>query len=42
MEMIVTDNNFSKYIKYDVKNAVKDTVEFQEQLIRDVQPKKRC
>ena len=29
VEMIVTDNNFSKETKYDVKNAVKDIVEFQ-------------
>ena len=40
MEMIVTDNNFSKDTKYDVKNAVKDIVEFQKHLIRDVQQKK--
>ena len=40
VEMIVTGNNFSKDFKYDVKNAVKDTVEFQKHLIRDVQQKK--
>ena len=28
--MIVTDNNFGKGTKYDVMNAVKDIVEFQE------------
>ena len=30
VEMIVTDNNFGKGTKYDVMNAVKDIVEFQE------------
>ena len=38
--MIGTDNNFSKDIKYHLKNAVKDIVEFQKHLIRDVQQKK--
>ena len=38
--MIVTDNNFSKHTKYDVKNAVNDIVEFQKHLIRYVQQKK--
>ena len=40
VEMIVTDNNFSKHTKYDVKNAVNDIVEFQKHLIRYVQQKK--
>ena len=40
MEMIVTDNNLDKGTKYDVKNAVKDIVEIQKHLIRDVQQKK--
>ena len=43
--MIVTDNNFGKDTKYDLKNAVKDKVEFQKYLIRDVQqikPKNFC
>ena len=38
--MIVTDNNPDKGTKYDVKNAVKDIVEIQKHLIRDVQQKK--
>ena len=40
MEMIVTDNNLDKDTKHDVKNAVKDIVEIQKHLIRDVQQKK--
>ena len=40
VEMIGTDNNFSKGIKCYLKNAAKDIVEFQKHLIRDVQQKK--